>query len=93
MLYEVITNKGIVLMKQKRYDEAIDIFKKHGQITGQAQHALMLIAECFEETGDFDKAAFYYSEAVNENPKYDRITSYNVCYTKLLRKPYLCTII
>ena len=82
MLYEVITscqNLAEVYSLKNEYEKSIELYKKAAEIYKEGyddkdpNYAINLsnIALVYQKQGNYS----------------DRITSYNVCYTKLLRGP------
>ena len=77
---------------QRRYQEKIDELKKLVNKYPESQYvddALYEMGRAYVSLGQLDKAIFNYKTIKEKYPKgtyaKNRITSYNVCYTKLLR--------
>ena len=84
MLYEVITKfssgdldyrtrLGLLYLDRDRYDDAIDEFLFVLEAKPENSRVRFFLGTAYEEKGLLPEA------------EKDRITSYNVCYTKLLR--------
>ena len=68
------TTLSDLLMKQKRYEEAIDpLTKAIANISGKREHYRLtyLLAQLFEKTGDGPNATIYYKKVANMNPPYE----------------------
>ena len=72
MLYEVITIDSAKYCLSQIHKK--ELLKKHSSLLN------LNIAELYEKDKQYHQAIHYYQKA-----EADRITSYNVCYTKLLR--------
>ena len=78
MLYEVITNDGSTTAPSKRLDDIIDDYSKvvYGSLLAQEIGLKKIQEKCPRFNAWINKLLEFK----------DRITSYNVCYTKLLRR-------
>ena len=65
-------DKGKLLEKMKRYDEAIDNYKEIISINPNSSYALFRIALCFEKKYDFENSLNYYYKCVNNDPNMDK---------------------
>ena len=91
MLYEVITIPihyiyyflGLAYLDDGIYEDALVNFLKSAEINPFFAKGIFKVSECYRSTKELDR--------LDDD---DSITSYNVCYTKLLRlKKYILLII
>ena len=75
MLYEVITVKYYETFAEEQSEKGIE---GYARLDPERPHILRIIKGCAERKG--------WQDSINLIGQIDRITSYNVCYTKLLRR-------
>ena len=93
MLYEVITEYKLKMSKEKIIDtaiESIEYIKEHGILVEfSAEDAtrteLDYLKEVYEKAVEAGADRINVPDTVGVMVPHSRITSYNVCYTKLLR--------
>ena len=92
MLYEVITISNICGVSQSIEPTYQNLFVK-SNLSGDFTVVNMYLVNDLKEKGLWDEVMVndlkYYDGSVRHIDRIPRITSYNVCYTKLLRAPYL----
>ena len=74
---------AVIAVAQNEREKALDLAKKAVSSAPQSANALVALSYAQQANFDLEGALSSLEEAVKVAP---RITSYNVCYTKLLRK-------
>jgi len=78
-------NEGVILVLQKKCDQAIPILQKTIQINPQNKHGFNQLGLCLREAGQFKEAKEAYSSALKVDPNYS-LALYNLA---ILEELYL----
>src|SRR5690606_30878736 len=74
--------RGKALERLKRYQDAIESYKRTIELDDPTSYALLRIGKCYEKLGDKVKALKYFNKTVHEDPLLDKgwiaITDYYV---------------
>ena len=65
-------DKGKLLEKMTRYNDAIENYKEIISINPNSSYALFRIAFCFEKNHDYNNSLKYYYKCINEDPNMDK---------------------
>lgn len=65
-------DQAATLFNEKKFDEAISILKEFIAKNPEFYPALINLAECYREKGDYDQAIEFYQQAITESKKDDR---------------------
>ena len=74
-------DKGKLLEKMKKYDEAIENYKEIISINPNSSYALFRIAFCFEKKYDYENSLDYYFKCINNDPNMDKAFLGYQCFT------------
>lgn len=67
-----LLDQAATLFNEKKFDEAISILKEFLAKNPEFYPALINLAECYREKGDYDQAIEFYQQAMAESKKDDR---------------------
>ena len=80
-------NDGVVLHKQKKFEEAVTLYKKALELNDSHINAAYNIGAIYYELNDYDKSVEYLNKALSINPKHNN-SNYLLAAIHLSRRNY-----
>lgn len=62
--YQALLQKGNALFQSGKLQSAIEAYQEYADNNGRPPFVIVFIGECYEKTGQFEKAKSYYTEAL-----------------------------
>ena len=82
-LADALNYKGFILFKDKRFDEAIEVYQKLIKEKPAHFNAFGILGEIYEEKRDYEKAIEYYGRQIEISPNSYLYMSRGYCYSAL----------